>query len=47
MKVCMFIDDGGYEQVQKDEMLWDMLVFGIKCDKVWCDVIVIGNGLIF
>ena len=41
------IDDSGYPAANREEMLRDTLVFGIKSDKVRRDAIAIGNDLTY
>ena len=38
-KVHLLVDDSGYQEVVKEEMLRDTLVFGLKSDKVRRDAI--------
>lgn len=43
----LLIEDGGYDFVVKENIFWDIFVFGVVFDKVCKDVIVFGNKLIF
>ena len=46
-KVCLLVDDSGYQEAVKQETLRDTLVFGLNSDKVRRDAIAKGNELTF
>ena len=47
MRARTLIDNSGYPAANREEMLRDTLVFGIKSDKVRRDAIAIGNDLTY
>ena len=46
-KVCLLVDDSGYQEAVKEETLRDTLVFGLKTDKVRRHAIAKGNTVTF
>ena len=45
MKACLIMENGGYDAAIKDDTWREMLVFGLRSDKVFKDAVALGSLL--